>query len=223
MSTAVIDPPKKKKRPNGNVTPNGIPASTPGRSGADTIVATGPLKDILDEEIHRLDATTIVMDSRANGDDVGGLSVLCHRAAGLLPDQSFEAVIRRVYDIRTGKSRTCATELADALLLACDRQIEDEPTIATLPGGKEAALEMATIAFEEGDEPFTQLDVRRLAKSLIGFARGYVADTLCEEQLDDEEWAKRVAGYRLREAAKRGGHPFQKRYDLERHNWERPA
>lgn len=201
----------KRKRPAGLATPNGIPASTPGRTGTDFLVATGPLADILQPEIDKLSKTCSVVGNRRNEEE-GGLAIICERASLSLPNTSSEAVIRRMYDIQHGKSRTTSTELADALLMAVDLHIEDQPTLATLPGGKESAREMVMIHFENTGEAFDEIDVLRLSGALLSFARGYVADCK-DEDVEPEEWARRVASQRLKHARTFGRHPFQERFE----------
>ena len=110
----------------------------------------------------------------------GGLTVLAERAALELNIQP-GSIYRRLYEVMNDISDSIKVETAEALVNAAGEIFCNEP-LPILPGGGQAAYEMAEAWADEGE------DVHELAHRLLRFAIGFQA---AEEIVSPENFKAR--------------------------------
>lgn len=194
-ATATREHPRLRRR---ILTPavNGIPSMSTGHDRSSYITSAAMLADLLQPHIDTLNLELACGDEKAADRGAGAIDIISGRAAAMLR-RTPDAVVRRFAAIRHGETRATTCELADALLDALDLMIE-HTDLPTFPGGMVSALEMVDIYHERHPEPLPEFERRRLARQLLRFTLGFLADNSSEPLPDTEDWARVVARTRLR-------------------------
>lgn len=166
------------------------------------------LADVLNEQLTRIN---IELNGHPDDDDDpdggGAIAAISSRVSRQLGNITVESVPRRVWSIRRGETVRTSTEMADALLLACDIHIEDTK-LPTLPCTTDAALEMANVWAPR----LSKLERRRLAKQLYSFSKGFFDGISAEPDDLIERKAAQMVGRFLRA---HGGHSIAERREQE--------
>lgn len=143
---------------------NGTPAFiVPARLLADT------LEPLIAKLNHELGAQEDQNNLNANADQAGAVTAIAARASVILGNVKPEAVPRRLWAIRYGEGWRTSTEIADALLLALDVNIEDT-TLPTFPGTMAGSMEMVDTWAPELNE----LEARIVAGKMRRFCEGFL-------------------------------------------------
>lgn len=158
------------------------------------VVQTEDLARILDERVDQLNRTSFREDTLSPHSEagVGAVAAIVHHAIAcsqvrdpetgeVTPKYTFEQLTRRLWSIRARECRAVRVEIADALLMGCSVNIEDTE-LATLPAGAIAAREAIDVHQEFTSDPLDELEAKRLERSLLHFAQGFVHDFHVVEQ-----------------------------------------
>ena len=125
----------------------------------------------------------------------GGIEHISRRLPLIVEGINAESVPRRVWSILNGETMRTSTEMADGILLACNRSITQDTNLPTFPAHTAAAQEMVDI-HNEGDDPLSPLDSKRMVKSLVSFCKGYVLGLSNDaDEVLEIEAAKTVAAF----------------------------
>lgn len=199
---------RRGPRNRGIQTPKGIPMRNTGHGSDGYCIAAFDITEAITPAMEKINREQIADRFGNEHDGPGGaVEIISGRASAML-GLTEAAVTRRFAAARAGESRAVGTEYAEAWLeAACDQSIRDFDTIATLPGGQNAALEMVRCHFEFNapDETPTELEIHRLARQLLSFTLGYLAGVNADITTDVEEWTQHVAGFRLNSYNRRPG------------------
>lgn len=199
MPTATATAPRSpehttRRRPPPPV--NGIPGAVTGHDRDSYITSTAMLADLLQPHIDALNLQLACGDERITKRGAGAIQAVSDRAAAML-GVTPHSTVRRLHGIRAGQSRATTCELADGLLDAFDLMIE-HTNLPTFPGGIDSALEMVDIYHENHPEPLSELERRALARDLLSFTLGFLADNSPDPLPEIEEWTRLIARTRLR-------------------------
>lgn len=162
MTTAIADQPSRQKGYVPTYKSRQLPGST-----YSNIVPAHLLAAVLRPAIEKVDR------GLAHGFNLGARAVIAERAATHL-DVKPEAVVRRLYDVLTGKCRQVQAGWADAVLMAVDE--EDNDGILELPVGLPAALDRIEMRCELQGIKLKKRDKREMAKDLVEWSRLIVHD-----------------------------------------------
>lgn len=176
-------------------TANGIPNAHTGHSTERYIVPTAMLADTIEPEIAKREARKTHDEAAGPGTGTGVLREIA-AGASVNVGASEDGVFRRLYAVRNLECRATDTEMADAILGELDLMIE-HTDLPTMPAGKIAALEMVDCYLDARGETMTPIERQRLARTLLNFTLGFIADNETDAP-DIEEWARSVASTRIR-------------------------
>lgn len=127
---------------------------------ASTVVPTRQLAAAVEE---------ILSEIAGDQPDDGELSVLAARASRRIK-MSEAAIVRRLWEIRKGRSRATGAELAGALLVSGNLDFKDAGVLE-LPAGFVAAKERIEVYLELRGQEMSKRDIAELAEDLLEFAR----------------------------------------------------
>ncbi len=102
----------------------------------------------------------------------GGLYAMARAAEPFYPHSS-GAIVRRLYDIRKKTTLATRVELAEALLLGVNINIEDTD-LPTLPAGRAAAIEMVEVYYDLQGVPINKSDTLAKADELTKFTKAFL-------------------------------------------------
>ncbi len=138
------------------------------------ITPTEMLHDVIEPLIGKLDKE---LNGGRHGETYkeageGGLYAMARAAEQYYP-HSAGAIVRRLYDIRKKTTLATRVELAEALLMAVNINIEDTE-LPTLPAGRAAAVEMVEVYYELQGQTINKSDTLALADELTRFTKAFL-------------------------------------------------
>lgn len=169
-----------------------------GHPNNETIIPTYYLAPVLQKGLDRVNAGLAdicngAWKGSARNEGKGAIEIVTERAVMSLAGHvsingrqpSADSLKRRIWGIVNEESSTASAIYADALLLACDINYEDE-ALPELPAGQTAADEMVDAYFEFSDEEPDPETRRELARLLYRFSLGFSNGERVIEQLEAE-------------------------------------
>ena len=140
----------------------------------------------------------------------GGIERIAKRVPKIIVGINETSVPRRVWSIINNETMRTGTEMADGLLLACDRDIcrEHERGLPVFAAHASAAREMIAIHNEDSDDPLDPKESKRLEKMLVSFCKSFcIGLSVDADDLIEMEATKTAVAF-IREFSKDnvGGH-----------------
>lgn len=135
-----IRPPVEKRRHS--KVPDGAyltPVNWPGY-----VVSTVQLRDAILPIIPELQAQVTDLEPTEDLDDQGWRGILARQVAAILR-RTDQAMYRRIYAIMSVETIVTNADIADAIMLACDRHLDYDTDVQTFPGNVTTAMEMVSL------------------------------------------------------------------------------
>lgn len=134
----------------------------------------------------------------------GGIERISRRLPQIIPGIEAGSVPRRIWSIINGETMRTGTEMADGLLLACDRHIEryHDAGLPTFPAHLAAAREQIDIHNDSTDDPIHPDESEALERQAVSFCKGFCLGLSVDADEIVEMEAAKVAVTFIREIAK---------------------
>lgn len=134
----------------------------------------------------------------------GGIEKISRRLPQIVEGISENSVPRRLWSILNNETMRTGTEMADGILLSCDRYIE-RYDLPVFPAHVSAAREMIDIHNEDQDIPVLGREKKQLEKQLVSFCKAFVVGLSVDaDNLIEMEAAKTAVAF-IRELSKEEG------------------
>lgn len=153
-----------------------MPRDNSGRGNPAFFVPTAMLADILAPLIHE-QGEDVVLENEKTGEvtveRIGGITAISNAMTMHLPGMEAESGPRRLWSIMNHETMRTGTMVADSILLACERMIEDYD-LPVFPSQYPAAADMVEI-YNENHPEDPAPEGKDFQRTLINFAKGFVS------------------------------------------------
>jgi hypothetical protein len=151
-----------------------------GHPGDRFVVPVGPLADEIMKHMPEMDALAGEVHNQSRIINKGGRQYMARRASTMYVGTggktiSDDHILRKLNDILNKRLCTVRVELADALLLACNVNIEDTD-VPTIPAGLVAAADMVDSFADTKGMTLSATERTDLMTSCLDFAKGCALD-----------------------------------------------
>lgn len=117
--------------------------------------------------------------------ELGWLTVLSCRTASIMRCRE-EAVIRRLYDILHGKSLATNTDMGEAFVMACEKNLDQDTNIPVLPSNRYGAFDLLCVRAEETGDRISKYDLIDMIPGLLSLSAAIIESPELLEHLRDD-------------------------------------